>query len=276
MLDLVWLIAAIELNGGLVSRGDRYALTENKCVIESQALRAALSGTAQQDHQQGSALVFKREQCEFEPAETLLRLRLPLASLASRRIQFGTNASLMSVTLLHDSARLQNSPDYQSQPVAENIPAAALDLFLGSGLQGAAVSLSHGPRLATFSTQRNADGQQYARGTVEHLFESGGLLQAGDLRTTLGIEQRFTELRGISLTNRAPVLRSDGRAEAALQVPLPSRIQFYDRHGTPIYASEILAPGNYQIQGYGASNIPGFLEARLIDINGQTQRIFLP
>jgi hypothetical protein len=276
MLDLVWLVAAIELNGGLVSRGDRYALTENKCVIESKALHAALSETARADHRQGSALVFKREQCQFEPAETLLRLQLPLESLASRRIQFGTNASLMSVTLLHDRARLQNNPDYQSQPVAENIPAAAFDLFLGSGLQGAALSLSHGPRLATFSAQRNIDGKYYTRGTAEHLFESGGLLQAGDLRTTLGIEQRFTELRGLLLTNKAPILRSEGRAEAALQVPLPSRIQFYDRHGTPIYASEILAPGNYQIQGYGASNIPGFLEARLIDINGQTQRIFLP
>ncbi len=276
MLDLVWLLAAIELNGGLVSRADRYALTEKACLIESRSLRSALAEKAQQDHRQGSALVFPREQCDFDAAETLLRLKVPLESLAGRQIQLGSNPSLMSVALLHDNTKLQTHPDYQSQPVAENIPAAAFDLFLGSGLQGSAVTLSRGPSLFAWSAQRTTDGQRYARGTIDHLFPEGGLAQLGDLRTTVGAEQRFAELRGLSLTNRAPVLRGDGKAEATLRVPSPARIQFYDRHGTAIYASEILAPGNYQIQGYGASTTPGFLEARLVDINGQTQRIFIP
>lgn len=276
MLDLVWLLAAIELNGGLVSRADRYVLTETTCVIESRMLRYALSDKAQKDHRQGSVLVFPREQCDFDPAETLLRIKVPLESLAGRRIQLGSNPLLMSVALLHDNTRLQTHPDYQSQPLAENIPAAAFDLFLGSGLQGSAVTLSRGPSLLAWSSQRTSNGQRYARATIDHLFPQGGLIQVGDLRTTLGPEQRFAELRGLSLTNRAPVLRGDGKAEATLQVPSPARIQFYDRHGTAIYASEILAPGNYQIQGYGASTIPGFLEARLVDINGQIQRIFIP
>ncbi len=276
MLDLVWLLAAIELNGGLVSRADRYALTEKTCVIESRSLRSALSEKAQQDHRQGSTIIFPREQCEFDPAETLLRIKVPIESLAGRRIQLGSNPSLMSVTLLHDNTRLQTHPDYQSQPLAENIPAAAFDLFLGSGLQGSGVTLSRGPSLLAWSSQRTSGGQRYARATVDHLFPEGGLIQVGDLRTTVGPEQRFAELRGLSLTNRAPVLRGDGKAEATLRVPSPAKIQFYDRHGTAIYASEILAPGNYQIQGYGASTIPGFLEARLVDINGQSQRIFIP
>ena len=276
MLELAWLLAAIELNGAMISRADRYALTEASCVIESKPLAASLSKEGQTRHQQGSVLVFQRDQCEFDPAETLLRLRLPLDSLASRRIQFGSNPSLMSIALLHDRSRLQTHPDYQSQPAAENIPAAAFDLFLGSGLYGAGVTLSQGPSLLRWDTQRTAGGQRFARATADHLFSDGAFSQIGDIRTTLGAEQQFAELRGLVFTNRAPILRGEGKAEATLRIPFPAKVQFYDRQGTPIYASEILAPGNYQIQGYGASTIPGFIEARLIDINGQTQRIFIP
>ncbi len=276
MLELAWLLAAIELNGAIVSRADRYAVTEANCVIDSRSLSAALSRDGQARHQQGSVLVFERAQCQFDPAETLIRLQLPLDSLASRRIQFGSNPSLMSIALLHDRSRLQTHPDYQSQPAAENIPAAAFDLFLGSGLHGAGLTLSRGPTLLRWDMQRTRDGQRFTRATADHLFADGASAQIGDIRTTLGAEQQFAELRGLMLTNRAPILRGEGKAEATLRVPTPARIQFYDRQGTAIYASEILAPGNYQIQGYGASTIPGFIEARLIDINGQTQRIFIP
>ena len=276
MLELAWLLAAIELNGAVISRADRYALTEANCVIDSKPLVAALSKEGQTQHQRGSMLVFERDQCEFDPVETLIRLRLPLDSLASRRIQFGSNPSLMSIALLHDRSRLQTHPDYQSQPAAENIPAAAFDLFLGSGLHGAGVTLSQGPSLLRWDTQRTRDGQRFTRATADHLFSDGAFIQVGDIRTTLGAEQQFAELRGLMLTNRAPILRGEGKAEATLRVPTPARIQFYDRQGTAIYASEILTPGNYQIQGYGASTIPGFIEARLIDMNGQTQRIFIP
>ena len=276
MLELVWLLAAIELNGGLISRADRYALTEASCVIESKPVTAALSKEALRHHQQGAVLVFQREQCEFDPAETLIRLRLPLTSLASRQIQLGSNPSLMSIALLHDRSRLQTHPDYQSQAAAENIPAAAFDLFLGSGLYGAGVMFSRGPNLFRWDTQRTQDGQRFARATADHLTADGAFAQVGDIRTTLGAEQQFAEIRGLVLTNRAPVLRGEGKAEATLSVPLPARIQFYDRQGAAIYASEILAPGNYQVQGYGASTVPGFIEARLVDINGQTQRFFIP
>ncbi len=276
MLELAWLLAAIELNGAVISRADRYALTEASCVIDSKPLVNALSKEGQTRHQQGSMLVFERGQCEFDPAETLIRLRLPLDSLASRRIQFGSNPSLMSIALLHDRSRLQTHPDYQSQPAAENIPAAAFDLFLGSGLHGAGVTFSRGPSLLRWDTQRTLDGQRFSRATADHLFADGASVQMGDIRTTVGVEQQFAELRGLMLTNRALILRGEGKAEATLRVPTPARIQFYDRQGTAIYASEILTPGNYQIQGYGASTIPGFIEARLIDINGQTQRIFIP
>lgn len=276
MLEFAWLLAAIEVNGAVISRADRYTLTEARCLIDSRPLAAALSEEGRTQHLQGSTLVFARDQCEFDPAETLIRLRLPLDSLASRRIQFGSNPSFMSIALLHDRSRLQTHPDYQSQPAAENIPAAAFDLFLGSGLHGTGVTLSQGPSLVRWDTQRTLNGQRFARATADHLFPDGAFTQLGDIRTTLGAEQQFAELRGLVLTNRAPILRGEGKAEATLRIPSPARIQFYDRQGTAIYASEILAPGNYQIQGYGASTIPGFIEARLIDINGQTQRIFIP
>ena len=68
MLELAWLLAAIELNGAVISRADRYALTEASCVIDSKPLVNALSKEGQTRHQQGSMLVFERGQCEFDPA----------------------------------------------------------------------------------------------------------------------------------------------------------------------------------------------------------------
>lgn len=274
MLETAWLLAAIELNGALISRGANAQLTDQHCAVEARVIAPALS---EKDRRaiQGEYWITDAQHCSFSDADGLLRIRLPQESLASKSLLLGENTSSMSVAMLHDPTVLSQQTETASQPSAQSIPSAAFDLFVGSRLRGLGTVLTHGP-WSVQVLQQNAGGTSALRGTAEYLFRNGAQIRLGDFRTDHGPEQSFGEYRGLLLTNRAAPLRGDGKAEAQLSIRSPSRVQFFDRNGLPIYSSEILPPGNYQIQGFGASTVPGFLEARIVDINGVTQSVSLP
>lgn len=276
MLEAAWLLAAIELNGALISRGAGVQVTDRDCVVEARVIVPHLA--AAQRKAKGPADQWRTEAkyCSFHPAEGLLRIKLPQHYLAGKTLALGESSSKVSVALLHDPKLLSEHPEYAAQPSTKTIPAATVDLFLGSGLNGIGATLSDGPWLLQSLYQRPDQSDTVGRTTAEYFFLNGAQIRAGDFRTESGPEQRFGEYRGLLLTNRAAPLRGDGKAEATLAIASPSRVQFFDRNGVPVYSSEILAPGNYQVQGFGASTLPGFLEARLVDINGITQSVTLP
>ncbi|NBW01065.1 MAG: hypothetical protein EBR85_05015, partial [Betaproteobacteria bacterium] len=275
MLAAAWLLAAVELNGALISRGAQIQLSERECSIEVQAIAKALSAEHLARHRQGAAWSVPAEHCSFDESEGLLKVRLPQRALASRTLTLGQSSGLQSVALLHDALHLSQQPELLTQPPARVLPSAALDLFAGSDLAGAGLVLARGPLSVTALEQRT---QQFGfgRASAEYFFANGAQIRAGDFRTETGVEQRFGEFQGLLATNRAPALRGDGKAEAPLAIQNPSRVQFFDRNGVAVFSSEILPPGNYVIQGYGASTVPGFLEARLVDVNGVAQTVALP
>lgn len=275
MLEAAWLFAAIELNGALVSKGAKAMLDEKTCVIESAAIEPALAPESAATLISDGLLSTPAQHCEFDAAASVLKLTLPQPALATRQLLLSEGASMMNIALLHDPSKLSSHRLYAAQPETRNIPAAAFDIFLGSGLTGLGASLTHGPLSLQALSQRYAQNAALDRVTADYFAASGAHVRLGDWRAERGVDQRLGEYRGLLATNRAAPLRGDGKAEAFMALDTPSRVQFFDRHGTPVYSSEILPPGNYQIQGYGASTVPGFLEARLVDINGVAQSVTL-
>ncbi len=276
MLEAAWLIAAIELNGALISRGAGMQLTERDCVVETRVIAPHLAAAQRKARKATDHWRTDAKYCSFHPAEGLLRIQLPQHYLAGKTLALGESSSKVSVALLHDPRLLSQHPEYAAQPSTRTIPAATVDLAVGSGLHSLGATLTHGPWLLQSLYQRPDQSDTVGRTTAEYFFLHGAQIRAGDFRTESGPEQRFGEYRGLLLTNRAAPLRGDGKTEATLAIASPSRVQFFDRNGVPVYSSEILTPGNYQIQGFGASTLPGFLEARLVDINGITQSVTLP
>ena len=276
MLEAAWLLAAIELNGALISRGAAAQLTDRDCVIEAPVITPHLAPAYRKATGTNGGWKTDPTHCSFHPAEGLLRVKLPQNYLAGKTLAFGEAPNNVSIALLHDANLLAQHSEYATQAATRAIPAAAVDLFLGSGLNGFGATLTHGPWSLQSLFQQPKKSERLERTTAEYFFLNGAQIRAGDFRTESGPEQRFGEYRGVVVTNRAAPLRGEGKAEASLSIASPSRVQFFDRNGVPIYSSEILAPGNYQIQGFGASTLPGFLEARLVDINGVTQSVTLP
>jgi hypothetical protein len=272
VIEAAWLLAAIELNGALVSRGAMVALTETLCAVEFQAIAPGLSASAI-ENKRGDYWVTQAQACSYDESNALLKVRLTQESLASKTLRLSESSGTLSIALLHNVAELSGHTEFASQPAPKPIPSAAFDLFAGSGLKGLGAVLAAGPWSLQALHQAPRNGAANERMTAEYFFVNGAQIRIGDFRTDYGVEQSFGEFRGISLTNRAAPLRGDGKAQGELAIESPSRVQFFDRNGIPVYSSEILPPGNYQIQGYGASTIPGFLEARLIDVNGNTQSI---
>ncbi len=236
----------------------------------------AVSPAIAKQYRQGEHWVINPDYCSYHEADNLLRIQLPQEFLAAKGLTMGDPTGDLSIAILHDPEILSQRPEFASQPTPRTLASAAFDLFLGSGLRGLGATLAQGPWSMQFLNQRSAGAHRLDRATAEYFSPTGGQIRIGDFRTDYGAEQIFGEFRGLFITNRAAPLRGYGKAEANLAIRSPSRVQFFDRHGVAIYSSEILAPGNYQIQGYGASTVPGFLEARLIDINGVTQSITLP
>lgn len=272
MIEAAWLLAAVELNGALVSRGAMAALTDTQCAVEFQAIAPSLSAQAQKQ-KRGEYWIAPSEACSYDESNALLKIRLAQESLASKTLTLSESSGDLSIALLHSPDKLVERAEFASQPAPKPIPSAAFDLFAGSGLQGMGAVFAVGPWSLQGLRQDPKVGFVNERLTTEYFFADGGHIRLGDFRTDYGVEQSFGEFRGISLTNRAAPLRGDGKSQGALAIESPSRVQFFDRNGMAVYSSEILPPGNYQIQGYGASTIPGFLEARLIDVNGNTQSI---
>jgi hypothetical protein len=275
VIEAAWLLAAIELNGALVSRGAMALLNDTQCAVEFSAIAPSLSESAKKQRQ-GDYWIGTPEQCSYSEHDTRLNVRLPQSDLATKTLNLSESSGAFSIALLHDSSLLAEQADFASQPPPKPIPSAAFDLFAGSGLQALGAILSSGPW--SFQALRQEARSQPAsqRLTLDYLSQKGAHFKAGDFRTEFGVEQRFGEFRGLSFASRAAPLRGDGKAQAQLAIENPSRVQFFDRNGIPIYSSEILPPGNYQVQGYGASTIPGFLEARLVDVNGVAQSVALP
>ncbi len=276
MLSTAWLLAAIELNGALISRGAQVQLTEKECRVEAAAIAKAITPEYLNAHQKNTIWSVPAAQCALDEAEGLLRIRLPQQALAARELVLGAASGTLSVGLLHDPTLLARQPEFMAQPATRTIPSAAIDFFAGSDLRGLGTVLANGPWSLSALQQQSGTSSPRSRATAEYFFANGAQLRAGDFRTDVGAEQRFGEFRGVLATNRAAPLRGEGKAEAQLAITNPSRVQFFDRNGVPVFSSEILLPGNYQIQGYGASTIPGFLEARLIDLNGAAQTVALP
>ena len=240
------------------------------------AMAKAVTAAHLKAHQKDAVWSVPASHCALDESEGLLRIRLPQQALAARELVLGTPSGTMSVALLHDPNALARQPEFMAQPATRTIPSAAFDLFAGSDLRGLGTVLANGPWSLSALQQRSGASSPRSRATAEYFFANGAQLRAGDFRTDFGAEQRFGEFRGLLATNRAAPLRGEGKAEAQLAITNPSRVQFFNRSGVPVFSSEILLPGNYQIQGYGASTIPGFLEARLVDINGVTQTVALP
>ena len=276
MLSAAWLLAAVELNGALISRGAQVQLTEKECRVEAAAIAKAVTPEHLKAHQHNAIWSVPADHCALDESEGLLRIRLPQQALVTRELVLGASSGTMSVALLHDPALLSRQPEFMAQPAARTIPSAAIDLFAGSDLRGLGTVVANGPWSLSTLQQQAGTSSVLSRASSEYFFVNGAQLRAGDFRTDFGAEQRFGEFRGLLATNRAAPLRGEGKAEAQLAIQNPSRVQFFDRNGIPVFSSEVLLPGNYQIQGYGASTIPGFLEARLIDINGVTQTVALP
>ena len=236
---------------------------------------AAITPNARFATQQGNNIVLKAAQCRLDESENLLKVQIPQNQLATRTLTLSAAPGTLGIALLHDDEALSSDQHYGVQAKTITIPSAAFDIFWGSGIKGLGLHVAHGPWSLQTLSQSYAQGNSLHRQTVDYLFKEGGQIRLGDLRAARGVEQVFGEYQGVMATNRAAPLRGDGRAETALTVASPSRVQFFDRQGAAIYSSEILAPGNYQVQGLGASSVPGFLEARLVDSNGVTQSVDL-
>lgn len=275
MISAAWMLAAIELNGALISRGAQVQFSEHDCRVEATAITKALSAEHATRFRQGPIWSIPAEHCSFDASEGLLKIRLPQSALASRTLTLGESSSLHSVAMLHHALPENRQTEFLAQPPARTIPSAAIDLFAGSDLLGVGSIFAYGPWSLTALEQRTKSFTNQ-RLSSEYFFANGAQMRAGDFRTDYGVEQRFGEFRGLYATNRAAPLRGEGKAEATLAIPSPSRVQFFDRNGVAVFSSEILHPGNYVIQGYGASTVPGFLEARLVDINGVAQIVALP
>jgi hypothetical protein len=276
MIEAAWLLAAVELNGALLSRGANVRLTDRECAIESRVIAPALAPKQRAKVRPDRPWTTTAKHCSYHPTDGLLRIRLPQDFLARKTLTLGETLSDVSVAMLHDASVLAQHPEYAAQPPTRTIPAAALDTVIGSNLYSLGGLLTRGPWSLQSLVQRPRTGSSATRTTIEYFFGNGAQIRSGDFRTDSGPEQRFGEYRGLLLTNRAAPLRGNGKAEAQLAIDSPSKVQFFDRNGVPVYSSEILAPGNYQIQGFGASTLPGFLEARLVDINGVSQSVTLP
>jgi hypothetical protein len=289
VFDAAWLLVAIELNGALVSKGAQAALNDHHCAVEMQVMAPLLAPllapqiaakmaprAIPEQASKAKAWITDASHCSLDAAEGVLRIRLPQKMLAEKTLALSEPSGEMGIALLHDPALLAGLADYSAQPMPKAIPSMAFDVFLGSDLNGLGSVIAHGPWSASFLYQTPSQGPSTARLGTELFFENGAQLRAGDLRAERGPEQVFGEYRGLHLASRAQVLKGNGKAEALLPVQSPSRVQFLDRNGMAIYSSEMLPPGNYRVQGYAASAVPGFLQAQLIDVNGSVQLVSLP
>ena len=145
MLSAAWLLAAVELNGALISRGAQVQLTEKECRVEALAMAKSISPEHLRAHQHNATWSIPAAHCSLDESEGLLRIRLPQQALASRELVLGTASGTMSVALLHDAAVLARQPEFMAQPTAKTIPSAAVDFFAGSDLRGLGTVLAHGP-----------------------------------------------------------------------------------------------------------------------------------
>jgi hypothetical protein len=268
LLEAVWILTAIELNGAAVSRGAMVRLTPTHCEVEHSALDGHLNPT-RSDHRHSSHWSFAAKHCSVDTALGILRMQLPQELLATRRLLLGPTSRQSPIALLHGVA--------PQEPVDVRVlPSASVDLMVGSSFHGLGLGVSAGPWLFHSLAQQTEGQPTRTRWAIEYLGSSGAGVTVGDFRAELGLTQRFGEFRGVHLTNRVAPLRNDASAFGELVIDRPTRLQFFDRQGIPIYSSELLSPGNYQIQGYGASSVPGFLEARLVDSLGRTQVVSIP
>ena len=273
MLESLWILAAVEINGAITSHAANTRLDEHTCAVEYSAVSHAI---AKQKPPADGIWRTDPANCQFLASDGMLRIRLPQRHLASSPLKLGELADGASIHVLHTPDTLSTRPAYAGQPDIRSIPSAAVDVFAGSNLRGAGAVLASGPYAVHALRQTLTSATPYRRASAEYLSAAGGMLRLGDFRTDRGPAQALGEYRGIVLTNRASPLRGDGRVEALMHVENPSRVQFFDQSGRQIYSSDMLAPGNYQVQGAGASTVPGFLEARLVNTQGVAQSIFLP
>lgn len=291
MLETAWLLLAIELNGAIVSKGAQAYLDAQRCAVESKVMapltanktsrqasaHAPVKGR-QPDAQDAyaNAWVTDASRCTLDQAEGVMRIRLPQEMLAEKPLALSNSSGAMGLALLHDPALLAGNADYSAQPLPQPIPSLAFDVFAGSDLNGLGLVASRGPLSAALLHQKPSQGFGSTRASTELFFTGGAQLRFGDFRAERGAEQAFGEYRGVHFANKAQPLKADGKAEAMLAVQSPSRVQFLDRNGMAIYSSEMLPPGNYRVQGFAASAVPGFLQAQIIDVNGSVQLVTLP
>lgn len=275
MLELVWLLAAVEINGVLASKGAQVAITDAQCLVERSVLAGRISEETLSKAKDEKFLSFAKKQCVFREDLNLIELTLSEKELAHRKLVLSEGSTLASVSLLHDPKSLASSSEFAAQPFTTTLPAAAFDLFAGSRFLGLGSTITKGPWSLQTLSQKPDQATALNRITAEYFFKDGAQIRVGDFRAARGPEQQLTESFGLFFTNRASALRGDGKAESELSITSPSRVYFFDQYGSQIYSSELLTPGNYQVQGYGANTMPGFLEARLVDTHGNTRSVLL-
>ncbi len=268
LLEAVWILAAIELNGAAVSRGASVRLTPSHCEVEHVALDDHLN-PRRSDRRLADHWSFPIEHCSLDAAKGLLQIKLPQDLLATKTLRLGAAQRQDPVALLHH-------PTVSEHNTVRVMPSASVDFMMGSNARGLGLGISAGPWLFQSFIQKPNNAGSLSRWSLEHLLASGAAVTLGDFRAETGPTQSFGEFRGLHITNQAQPLRNDASAFGELLIDRPARLQFFDRHGIPIYSAEILSPGNYQVQGYGASSVPGFLEARLVDSLGRAQIISIP
>lgn len=268
LLEAAWILAAIELNGAAVSRGASVRLTPSHCEVEHVALDDHLN-PRRSDVRLADHWSFAIEHCRLDTAKGLLQIQLPQDLLATKTLRLGAAQRQDPVKLLH-------RPSVSEHNTVRVMPSASVDFMMGSNSRGLGLGISAGPWLFQGFVQKPNDAASLNRWSLEHLLASGAAVTLGDFRAETGPAQNLGEFRGLHITNQAQPLRNDASAFGELLIDRPARLQFFDRQGIPIYSAEILSPGNYQVQGYGSSSVPGFLEARLVDSLGRARIVSIP
>ena len=172
MLEAVWLLAAVEINGALVSRGASIQLSEHRCAVEAAMISPAVSPAIAKQYRQGEHWVINPDYCSYHEADNLLRIQLPQEFLAAKGLTLGDPTGDLSIALLHDPGILSQRPEFASQPTPRTLASAAFDLFLGSGLRGLGATLAQGPWSMQFLNQRSAGTQRLDRATAEYFIRN--------------------------------------------------------------------------------------------------------
>lgn len=249
-------LLAIEVNGVQLSRGAWVVpQRDGSCWVQTGLLSTMVTPqhleAATHDGQQFDRLISGGVPCRVEGTLALAQLVLPAAVLKQQGLQLGG---------------LPPSPLLET-----TIPSLAIDLIASSG--HAAWGLTASRALSQFQWRASASSAEWS---FEQLTAAGGQLEVGHFTAIGGLLETPRRREGIRLTNRAPALRNQVAAHAELSLTSPARIRMLDAQGHQLYATNMLRPGRFLIEGFGASQHPGLMTIEVNGLDGQRQELLVP